>query len=696
MQQLSRWQRSLSAQMVGTLIALLLLTALAIGLPALLIIRNQLERQAWGLVNQGNQTAHAILANRQSNLTNLAILSAQRPTLQRLAAQDAQPELGPYLQTLQQGAGLDLVALCDAQDRIVAQTGDRAGGEICAQADAFAPYIEAASTGARAWLLAAQPLPGQPAATRVVVGVAIDDAFARDLSRETGMQHVLLFNGEYGASSFAAGRTLWNEQGSPAAAQGQAGSAGFTLVQDDDTYQAIRTPYAAGLEVVVAHPISDLLRLRRQLSWSVGAGMLGVILLISAVGIARSRRISGPLETLRDAAEKLRAGQFDQPVQVDTPIRELALLSFALDDARIALHYNLTQLRREKAWTEHILESVVEGIVTMDRWGRITFFSRGAEQITGWRQAEVLGRSIDRVFPLADRDEDFSQRLPRPGAKQKVAVRTRHDRLATLAVTGARLVPPDSEREEVVLVLSDVTNEEAIRRLLGEFLANITHEFRTPLSALAASIELLLNQLGDLQEHELKELLDNIHLGTLSLQQLIDNLLEGASIETGRFQVSARASSPIEIVEEALRILHPLAEKYTLTLDKDWPADLPPVHADFRRTTQVMVNLLSNAVKWGPAGSAITVKITPLDECLEISVLDRGPGIPPEILPDIFHRYSFNRGEAHPGQGVGLGLSVVKAIVEAQGGQVGARNRPDGGADFWFSLRYTARVDGAR
>jgi PAS domain S-box-containing protein len=675
-----QWRQSLSVQVVILLGGLILVTALAVGLPALWVIRDQLERQSWALVEQGSQTSQAILAKRRSDLQNLAILTAQRPTLQRLVEHDDRQELPPYLLTLQQGAGVDLLLLCDAQGKELLQVGAALGDNACASS-AGGYWVEQTDAVSRGWLLATYLLPDEK--VTVVLGVILNDRFALQLKEESGLEQVLLLRGVYAASSFSDGARLW-QAAEPVM---NPGGDRFSLSdQSGSVYYLMRSIEAGdGVEWVVALPVSHLLAVWQQLSRMMGFGIAAVILLGIALGILRTRRITRPLEKLRDAAEALRQGQLSRPVPVDSSIREVALLSFALEDARIALNHTLTELRQERDWSEHVLESVVEGIVTVDKRMRITFFSHGAEQITGWEERSVIGRSVDEIFLLDDGEARFSQCLPPPGSRQKIRVRMKDGQSATLAVTGAQLLPPEAGRSELALVLRDVSNEEAIRRLLGDFLANITHEFRTPLSALAASIELLLDQLPDLTPDELRELLNNIHVGTVSLQNLIDNLLEGASIETGRFRVWMHPCQAQEIVQEAVHAVAPLADKYGLSIRTCWTEALPLIQADFRRTTQVLVNLLSNAVKWSPSGSEIVVSIESAPDSLILRVADSGPGISLDDLPDLFHRFH-PRSSAGGEQGTGLGLSVVKAIVEAQGGQVGASNRPDGGAVFWFTL----------
>jgi PAS domain S-box-containing protein len=426
---------------------------------------------------------------------------------------------------------------------------------------------------------------------------------------------------------------------------------------------------------------------KRELIWMLMASSLVAIAAASLVGIFLARRIGQPLTHLAEAAVTMDESELGSPLAVEGRVREIALLAQALEGARADLQCTLAELRREKAWTDHLLEAIVEGIVTLDRRGHITFFSHGAEKITGWQRDEVLGCTCDQVFQTAETAEPFSQLIPAPGRHQKISVELRNGRQAILAVTGARLLPPARGDARVALVFRDISEEEAMHRLLGHFLANVAHEFRTPLSALAASVELLLDQAPDLSPAELEELLASLHLGVLGLQTLIDNLLESSSIETGHFRAYPRRSNVGDVIAEAIRTMQPLLDKRSQRLVVELPAAIPVVCADPRRTVQVLVNLLSNASKYGPDDAEIKVGATVQEDWVRVAVADAGPGVPPEQREDLFRRF------VHPSPdddkapvGAGLGLSVVKGIVEAHGGQVGIDDRPKGGIVFWFTL----------
>jgi PAS domain S-box-containing protein len=349
-----------------------------------------------------------------------------------------------------------------------------------------------------------------------------------------------------------------------------------------------------------------------------------------------------------------------------------------------------------------LIDALVEGIVALDSQARITYLNAAAERLIGRQGAEVAGRRCDDVLQALSTDRPFSTCIPQPGGRCKVPVALPDGRRVVLSVTRTHALPQGEP--QTVLVLRDVSEAEAFSRLLGNFLANVAHELRTPLSALAASVQLLLDQLPDLSAAELAELLGSLHLGVWRLQSLVDNLLEAASLEAGHFRVFAHPCNVREIVAEAVFTIRPLLDRHRQRLVLDVPEALPPARADFRRTVQVLINLLSNASKYGPEGGAITMKIEVVPgmrvsdaggkvragqqdvmrDVVRITITDQGPGLPARARARLMSTSS-DLGALQTGT-AGLGLSVVKAIVRAQRGQVGVDKGAESGASVWFTL----------
>lgn len=685
-------RHSLPAQLILSFFVVIIVTATVVGLPAMLFFRQQLDRQAWSQVERGKLAAQAAYSASQGELLNLATLAAGRPTLHQLMAGGNRQALEEYLRTLSLGAGLDHMIVCNLQGEVLVHTGEELPADVCTNHDFKMFLTVPQGNHSRILLAGSRPiLSGAKKLGDLIVAFDLDQQFMSRLRAETGVEQGLLLDGHYLASS------LFTPPGAPGGDSPAMVDNSAPAAPEDSNHRfkvAGRPYYAArqslgesGLLMEVALDVSNVAAAQRRLFWILTGGIVTIAALGILFGGLISSYLSRPLVELASAASRLSRGDLISPVEVKTRVREETMVADALESARANLQHNLTDLKREKEWSDHLLDSIVEGIMTLDHRNQITFFSRGAERITGWDRAAVLGKNCDQVFRLADSQAPFSEFIPAPGQANRVSIEVADGHWASLSMTGARLAPAEAGEAEIALVFRDVSSEEVIHHLLGQFIANVTHEFRTPLAALAASVELLLDQGGNYSPEEMAELLSSLHLGILSLQTLVDNLLESASIEAGHFRVSPRPFSLEQIVGEASLTMQPLLEKYEQRLVLHLPEKIPLVRVDPRRTIQVLVNLLANASKFGPAGEEITLSASTENGWVRLAISDRGPGITEEGRENLYRRFIFPKTASESLKtGAGLGLSVVKAVVEAQGGQTGVEDRPGGGSTFWFTV----------
>jgi signal transduction histidine kinase len=661
---------------------LTLISALAIGISTMLIYRQQIDQQAWDQVGLSKNATLALLQERQNELHQLSILISQRPTLSALIKQADSSALHSYLDTLQSGARVDWILVCDMNGQLIASTGQPMRDNLCLSKELKDVYLETDKSPLGAWLLSEQQISTSTSPLgRVILAQRLNNNSVKTLKLQTGTEQIVLGRGIVIASSLA------DDLGKPWEYPRLSGDR-YKLILQGIQYYAVRFPYGdSGLEMVVSLPVTVYSQTQQKLL-NVSLLNLAIIFLLGSLLIFfTARGISSPLKRMEKAALALRQGNTLVPVPVDSSIREISLVAQALEDARITLHHSLAELTKQKAWTDHLLESIVEGIVTLDHLGRVTFFSQGAEAIFRMKQGEVVGQHCEDVFQLFDPKGRFLDILPAPGQRRKAIFLLAQGDLVTLSMTRGEQNLPEVGNVQAALVFRDVTDEEGLRKILGEFLANITHEFRTPLSALAVSVELLLDQLPDLSQAEIRELLESLELGTLGLQTLIDNLLAGASMETGHFRVTPKPARIEGIIEENLRLIEPLLRKYHISAEYNIAQNLPQVVIDSRRTAQVFINLLTNAIKNSPAGGNILINVLVQESCLQVQVIDQGPGIPIDRISNLFgHFVRFETSGERLSSGTGLGLYVVKSIVEAQGGQVGVQNNVDSGSMFWFTL----------
>ena len=690
--------RRLRSQLVLTFLVSSLGIGIAIGFPVLLLINRQASSQAQLLLDQATLTTRAFLASEQADLQNLALLVSQRPTLTRILAERDFSTLESYLDTLRESVNLDLILVCSEGTEVQGIGENISMNELC-QRQSQTGYIPLVS-GDDLYLYTSVNVESitQPVYT-VIAGKRIS-LILSELQNETGLAYFLVHQNEWVVSSDA---SIEVTPALTAAMLRNANeAAGLSLAQrafmmNDHSYVLEILPLDSALELnlINALNVDDQLAAQQGLNRTLTMTLFVILLAAFGLGVWQSQRLSRPIVDLAEAAGKFRQGNLEAPVSIQASVLEISQLANTLEDARIALQHSMEQLQAEKAWIEHLLNSIVEGTLTLNAQNRITFASAGVGKIIEREPDQIIGHRVDEVFFATEGEVAFSQQLPSAGQQRRVSVKRMDGQERLLSISKANLIPPVASDANRALVIRDVTNEEYIHRLLGDFMANITHEFRTPLAALEASSELLLDNLPTLSQSETKDLLISLNLGIINLQTLVDNLIEAASIEAGRFKVSVQPVPFESILREAQEVMQPLVERYELRLVSKPAAESILVLADRRRTVQILVNLLSNAIKHSPANGLIKINHTVDQERLRVEVSDEGGGVPLEQHGNLFRRFSHLEARTERSrQGLGLGLSVVKAIVEAQQGEVGIADQVEGGNCFWFTLPLANGVNG--
>jgi two-component system phosphate regulon sensor histidine kinase PhoR len=682
-----RRRRGLTARLILAFVVVTVVTAGLSGIPGVWLVQNALDRQARAHAADARRATAALIQAEQDRLVGLAELAGQRPTLQQLLQNGQAAELAAYLQTLQQNTGLDVLSILEPGEESLSPGG---GSPVPVPAPGRAAFAwdEAAAQVVLLATASVEDSGGEPFGI-VVVGQYFDASFLRQVARQTGAEQTIVRDGQRLETSLAGGGNLPESVAA-------SGDEMAVIWLADEPYLVSSLPLTgesgpplAALEIAL--PIGNSIAARQRAFALVAASTTAIALLGGLLGALIARSLTRPLAQLTQSAHTISEGNLKIPVPIPVEPDEVATLATALEKSRASIQQTMEELFRAKVWAETLIQSIVEGVVTFDTAGQITFFSDGAARILGCQRDEALGQPLEAVFRPANGqeadDRRFFDHIPPRGKRQQVEIVTPDGRPMTLALTGERLVPPESDDVQVALVFRDVTEEEAARNLRSHILANITHEFRTPLAALNASLELLADH-PKVARAGVEELLTSMQLGVLNLQTLINNLLESSSIEAGRFDLRLRPTDLNVVLAEAVQVVRPLLTARGQTLALSEPAYLPQVQADPARLVQVFINLLSNASKYGPPGSTIDLTFEVLDNTVKVTTADRGPGIPEEELHLLFRRFvRLGQPDDHSQYGIGLGLAVVKSIVEGHGGKIGAIQRTGGGAEFWFTIR---------
>jgi two-component system CheB/CheR fusion protein len=337
-----------------------------------------------------------------------------------------------------------------------------------------------------------------------------------------------------------------------------------------------------------------------------------------------------------------------------------------------------------------------QAFVTLDADGRITGWNVGARRLTGWHAREVLGATLDRFYPevarAAGEPAGALARARERGGVELEGWCPRKDGSRFWAVADIVPVMLGRHLRGYAVLARDATARrqaewelESAIRVREEVLAVVSHDLKSPLNALRLGVRLLQKRAEDEGRDDAeRRQLTLLERAVDRMDGLVGDLLDMSRLRAGRLQLTRAAENVPPLVEEALSEATPEARERGVNVRLAGPVPDVTVRCDRRRILQVFANLVGNAVKFGGAGGGVTLGAEATEDAVRFTIRDTGPGIPPEDLPHLFEPYWSAEGGRK--LGTGLGLFIVRGIVDAHGGKLGVESVLGAGTTFWFTL----------
>jgi len=412
---------------------------------------------------------------------------------------------------------------------------------------------------------------------------------------------------------------------------------------------------------------------------------LAIALLAAASIWFVSRRITRPLEQLDTAAERFAHGDFSHRIAASGSA-ELVRLAESMNRMAAQLDDRIRAIVDQRKERDAVLASMTEGVLAISRDERVITLNQAASRLLGVDSSRVAGRTVQEVVREAELQRRISEIL-HSSTPMECDCRLSTPEPRSLQIHGAPLLDTDGERTGSVIVLNDVTRLRRLESMRRDFVANVSHELKTPITSIKGFLETLIG--GNVQNPE-----DRQRFLTIALRQadrlsaIIDDLLSLSRIEQESDQTALprQAENLNEVLAGALDVCRMNAEAKSVALRLECDPLLSAV-VNAPLLEQAIVNLIDNAVKYSPSGSEVLIGARSANGALLIDVQDRGSGIEAHHLPRLFERfYRVDKARSRQLGGTGLGLAIVKHVASAHGGTVIVRSTPGSGSLFTISI----------
>lgn len=421
-------------------------------------------------------------------------------------------------------------------------------------------------------------------------------------------------------------------------------------------------------------------RVYTRIIWS----LLVVVAITAAISLVVSRKLSRPIEQMTATAKRFAAGELDLRLPVPDS-RDLGDLAEALNEMAKQLSNRINAITRQRNESEAILASMVEGVLAVDITGHVVRANKAATSLLKIDPADIQGRNIEEVVRDPELLDFIKQTLDgREPAERGVFLQVNGGKYFQLH--GARL-PVGQGGSGAVIVLNDMTRLRRLEEVRRDFVANVSHELKTPVTSIKGFIETLLEGAID-EPSRAKRFLEIIAKHSDRLNAIVDDLLSLSCLEedTEASRISFEEKPLMDVIGSAVELASPKAQEKQINVTLDCDKDIK-LKMNSALLEQAILNLVDNAIKYSDSGNEVRIKAQQEGEEITIMVHDNGCGIDKRHLERIFERfYVVDKGRSRKLGGTGLGLAIVKHIAQVHGGSVSVQSKVGSGSTFTIHL----------
>jgi two-component system phosphate regulon sensor histidine kinase PhoR len=417
-----------------------------------------------------------------------------------------------------------------------------------------------------------------------------------------------------------------------------------------------------------------------RLFWAV----LLIAFFAALISLAISKKITRPIEQMTSVATRFAAGELDMRVVIPRAA-ELAELAVALNQMAQQLNARIETIQKERGRMQTILSSMVEGVLAIDSSGRIVSINQAAAELLGV-DTDITGSNIEEVARNPQLLQYVADVLAheQPVAGDACILK---ENSRCLQVYGSILTDPQGSRSGAVLVLQDITRTRQLEEVRRDFVANVSHELKTPVTSIKGFVETLLDGAAH-EPLQVQRFLTIVSRHADRLNAIIDDLLSLSRLEeeTEKRRLSFEEAPVKPALNSAIEMARLKAEDKHITLDLQCDSEIT-ARINAPLIEQAVLNLIDNAVKYSQEHSIVQILAEQIKDEIVIRVSDHGSGIPSEHLDRIFERfYVVDKGRSRKLGGTGLGLSIVKHIAQVHGGRVEVTSSIGEGTTFDIHL----------